>query len=839
MNQRINLSRGIQYIIAAAAILLFLLIWPFGIIENRHTSKSDEVILRKSDPISVEHNGTQMFIAQGTNLNAVDLYIANDMRAETITFRLYDGAYQQLWETFYVVDADAKFPGFIRIPVELETEEGWEYYYTVEGLTSDLEMYYEDTAESSSFANGTFLYGGEEMPGINLIVRYRYVAPFSWWMTVLLGLLLAAIAVGLWKLTERLFAGKWKSRNKEITVQRLLQGVLIPLILLTALAALLMVFPGRRFGRGIVNYGFYYLGIVLTAGVLLYGVNHRRLGQEPLVKLDKIKSEWTHLAMSVCFAGALWSCYEYMNGLYDIHHSYATCRLLVWFSLAVIFTFRFTRQELLRIYNLIYLVAAGIGGYFYARPYQGVEELEELYRLQAYVLVAGGFVLLQLVIALVKMAGKKQRGTARWYLPYTGVLTVLLLMLVIFRNTRTWPILLAVIFGLFYLRMWMWEERNKLPEIFCGGLILHFVYTVGYCLMHRPYLRFRHNRYGMTYHTVTMTGYYLALVLCAIMVRLFVQYRRTGRWQDAWKELCLLGTGNVYLFLTLSRTGYLAAFVMEVFILVFMSILWEGKTLRAMLKAAGLTVGISILFFPIVFTAQRIMPSLFNDPIYSEIEVWEYTTQKTTPSDSELYIDLEAFIKIMKNKLFGLEMENISLTKIGEKLQPVYLKAEGGLVASTAAEEGEERDFSNGRIEIFREYIGQWNATGHDEMGFLFPDGEMSVHAHNTYLQVAHDHGVITGLVFLLFGIYTFLLAVYRYCREREGQPYLALTITVIIAFGIAGMVEWIFHPCNPFGFSLMVAIAPLLFKPEINGGHEIKMLPEQQNEREHEQNDL
>ena len=97
MNQRINLSRGIQYIIGAATILLFLLIWPLGIIENRHISKSDEVILRKSDPISVEHNGTQMFIAQGTNLSAVDLYVANDMRAETITFRLYDGAYQQLW----------------------------------------------------------------------------------------------------------------------------------------------------------------------------------------------------------------------------------------------------------------------------------------------------------------------------------------------------------------------------------------------------------------------------------------------------------------------------------------------------------------------------------------------------------------------------------------------------------------------------------------------------------------------------------------------------------------------------------------------------------------------
>lgn len=823
MNQRIKLSRGIQYVMAAAAVILFLLIWPFGVIESRHTAKSDEVILQKSDPISVENNGTQMFIAKGSNLKAVDLYVANDMRAETITFRLYDSAYQQLWETFYVVDADTTFPGFIRIPIEMETVEGWEYYYTVEGLTSDLELYYEDTVRSTSFANGTYLYGGAEMPGINLIARYRYTTPFSWWMIVIFGLLLGTAAITLWKLTDRLFAGKWADKNKEITVQKLLQWTLGPLILLAMLAALLTVFPGRTFGRGKVNYGFYYLGIMLTAGVLLYGVSHKRLGQEPLINLNKIKSSWLNWAMSVCFAGALWSCYEYMNGLYDIHHSYATCRLLVWFALATIFTFRFNRQELFKVYNLIYLVAASVGGYFYAKPYRGVEELEELYRLQAYVLVVCGFALLQMLIALVKTMGKKRQAAAYWYLPYTGALALFLGMLVIFRNTRTWPVLLAVVFGLFYLRMWMWEKRDSLPEIFCNGIILNFLYTVVYCLMHRPYLRFRHNRYGMTYHTVTMTGYYLALVLCAIMVRLFVQYRKNGRWQDAWKELCLLGTGNVYLFLTLSRTGYLAAFVMEMFMIIFLSVLWERKKLKAVFKAMGLTLGVSILFFPIVFTAQRIVPTLFNDPIYSEIEVWEYTTQENTPRDSELYIDLEAFVKIMKNKLFGMKMENISLSSIRDKLQPVYLQSKGRLLASVSPTEREERDFSNGRMEIFREYIGQWNMTGHDEMGFPFPDGSISTHAHNTYLQVAHDHGVITGVIFLLFGIYTFLLAVYRYVREREKQPYLTLIIAVTIAFGAAGMVEWIFHPCNPFGFSLMVVIAPLLFKPGrpqvINGG--------------------
>ena len=164
MNQKIKISKGIQYVIVAISLIVFFLIWPAGIIENTHTSKSGEVILRESDPISVANNGTQMFIAEGSCLKKVELYVANDMRGEIITFRLYDGAYQQLWETFHTVDDREKFPGFITILVDFEMEEGWEYYYTVEGLTTDLVLYYEDTNESSSYANGTLLYGGEEMP---------------------------------------------------------------------------------------------------------------------------------------------------------------------------------------------------------------------------------------------------------------------------------------------------------------------------------------------------------------------------------------------------------------------------------------------------------------------------------------------------------------------------------------------------------------------------------------------------------------------------------------------------------------------------------------------------
>ena len=63
-------------------------------------------------------------------------------------------------------------------------------------------------------------------------------------------------------------------------------------------------------------------------------------------------------------------------------------------------------------------------------------------------------------------------------------------------------------------------------------------------------------------------------------------------------------------------------------------------------------------------------------------------------------------------------------------------------------------DFSNGRLEIFRVVYGNrhWNATGHTEMGVLLPDGSISVHAHNTYLQVIHDHALIVGIYFLCRG---------------------------------------------------------------------------------------
>ena len=61
-------------------------------------------------------------------------------------------------------------------------------------------------------------------------------------------------------------------------------------------------------------------------------------------------------------------------------------------------------------------------------------------------------------------------------------------------------------------------------------------------------------------------------------------------------------------------------------------------------------------------------------------------------------------------------------------------------------------EYANGRMDIFRAYLKELNLAGHDDMGAILPDGSLAVHAHNIYLQVAYDHGLAVGAVFVLVG---------------------------------------------------------------------------------------
>lgn len=128
-----------------------------------------------------------------------------------------------------------------------------------------------------------------------------------------------------------------------------------------------------------------------------------------------------------------------------------------------------------------------------------------------------------------------------------------------------------------------------------------------------------------------------------------------------------------------------------------------------------------------------------------------------------------------------------------------------------AAKEKEEESFTNGRMYIFQQYYDRLDKRGHDDMGVMEPDGNYLAHAHNIYLQVAYDHGIPVGAVFLLLGVGTFLQALFYYRRHRDDRECALFPLALLILFAVAGLSEWIFHPCCPIAFSLLLTMGPLL----------------------------
>ena len=109
-------------------------------------------------------------------------------------------------------------------------------------------------------------------------------------------------------------------------------------------------------------------------------------------------------------------------------------------------------------------------------------------------------------------------------------------------------------------------------------------------------------------------------------------------------------------------------------------------------------------------------------------------------------------------------------------------------------------------------YYENLNTVGHEDMGIMQPDGNFIVHAHNIYLQVAYDHGIYVGAVFLLLGAGTFVQGAVFYHRKKESVACAALPFAMITLFAVAGLTEWIFHPCCPIACILLMTMAPLLF---------------------------
>ncbi len=801
-----------------------LALWPLRLVKETIVSGTDEQIVEESAEIVDGGTVQQMFIAQYDRLKNIDIYFAEGTIGGKFNFVLYDRMMNIIMQQVIDTKDMKALPGYCTVQVNIDTEVGREYYFLVQGMEEPFRVAYENTADTGNIYIGALYYDNIEDTERCMTAAYEYEAPLRKGRTLVCDVVLLLVGAAVTYLTGRYYRSR-PERNVLVTVEQTVKAVCSPLIVTAGAAAFVAVWPCRLFTTNAVCILFYEAGIILAAAVLLYAVRHDRTGCASDRTLTTVLAgEWQNYLQTAFFAGAIWACCNYMNALYEIYHDVAYRQMLIFLALAVIVTYK--GRDIFNVVNLLYAAAALIlGSRYYTATAAALEDPEEAEILALKLTVWAAALAGVVIIGTVRFLIRRQiRDICVWYSLFTAVFFALIVWR---RNTRGWPIYLACAFGLFYLNMAAWDKKALLLRNLCNGILLHFGVMTVYCLLHRPYLFFRYYRYPFIFHTVTMTGVYLGLVVCAGLVKFLDAYRRCPRLRCVYRELLVLGFSTAYLLFTLSRTGYLAVLAAVVVVVPVMCFSMKRRW-RNMLQSAGMMLLAALVCFPVAFTAQRIMPAVVARPIMHEIEELPSEIEHGRDMDSYYYITLQRFIQTFQMKILGMPEERSlhalqMVSDAGEQmrhgLRPVdteeilLASAQDVQVDVPAQDEtvDDEEAGTNGRLDIFRVYYRNLNRIGHDDMGIMEPDGHYIVHAHNIYLQVAYDHGIGVGIAFIIFGAGTLVRAFVYYRRHRGDRECAALPLALLIVFAVSGLVEWVFHPCNYMACSLLLALTPLL----------------------------
>ena len=839
MKKVIYKSTAIQFIILLAAVIVLSTLWPMRLWKKDVTLSVTPRSGTFSEYVDKDKIIKQTFLSQGTHLERMRLYIGEGSQGEFFYARMYDEKYQLVAEEEVQIPTEG-LPCYVEMPMDLDMEKDKTYFFTLQGVDLVAEarqgeevrvsFAYEMITVDELPGAGIMYYNEEQIYGAGIVADYVYSTPIGMKRTLayMAGILLAAlclVAVVRWLFRKVL-------HDSLTTVEQAVRATANPCIAAGTVAGLTTIAMGRWTSYAADSI-FYAVAVILLAVVLFYAVNHNRDGQGTLLAGDFIREHLTDGLQILFIAGAIAACCDYMNGLYEIHHQVAQRREMLFFALIILTMFSW--KELVNRYTLLYVIIAGIAGAIYyhnglnalmVREFKVESEIGmnvEVLRNTVLIAILFGFILLRTLICLCK---KKLTRPNYWY----GALALLFFAgIVIFRNTRWWTVVLVVSFTLLYLSYGMWEHRSRFLTNVLYGVIFHFILSFIYALLHRPYGAYEYARYPFIFHTVTTTATYLVIVECAVIVLLFGRLRQSSRLRDVWKELCLFGIVTSYMLFTMSRTGLFTAGVVGIIAWLIMT---DGKGKNKLKKLEyhlGLVVAAIIVMFPITFTAQRNIPILASEPRKFEIENWHNKIMREHNFTSTQYISVGRFAEVFLDKVFSIPEGTFDFYGEDETYRTLYMQNEAAreqLVASLVLpsvlysepetvpyEETESSsDYSNGRMTIFRSYLEQLNVNGHDTMGAVLPDGEIAVHAHDIYLQVAFDHGIGVGILFLLFGAVTLLRAVFYY-RKNKAKPYTAFPLLMTISFAVAGTVEWIFHLGNPCTLVLMMVITPLLYK--------------------------
>lgn len=593
-------------------------------------------------------------------------------------------------------------------------------------------------------------------------------------------------------------------------------------------AALFFYFAVIRgvFGGTVWDRGIYAAAAVLFAVIAGFGIGQLSF---PGIPEGGRRAEPLADAVQICsFACICLMTLYYYNSGSEYGHSIATRVMNAAFGAALLAMYR--KEELQK--RWIGFVQAAAAAVLIAGTFLKGRDAKELvmYVLSGIVVWIYGKLLCCLAVRVYRREIRMRFSAYGWlvFLFFAGM--------VLFRNTRTWPFSVVVPFISLYLYRFDAGKTDRFLKNFCYGCILAFWLMLGSAALFRPYYSFEFVRYPGWFSSVATAGLFWMLVFACTISCILAKIRAGERpsVRRIFFELVTLGAVSSYLLMTLSRTAALSTAVFSAAAFVLAEIFYYRDSLKGMLLKILLVVFPVLLVFPVVYTVTRCGPAVVGRPVWITGAEWfSDRIEKKERLDSTKYMNIAQLGETFLEKWLGIDINLTEITgavsgpgdrAVGEDGDNIVGTEEHGGQVYTVKDytfyNPDTGDVSNGRYELFRIYYDHLNLTGHDSM--IVEDADTNItlyHAHNSYMQVAYDHGIPVGILFILVTAGGLLGSILYYKRSCREVNFAICPVVVVISFMIAGVTEWIFHPSIPIGFAFLIVLTPLVAKAEHTEG--------------------
>lgn len=576
------------------------------------------------------------------------------------------------------------------------------------------------------------------------------------------------------------------------------------------------------FGGTVWDKGTYALGALLFAGLMSLWI--RQISVSHLLRRIGERTFHVDALQICCFACICLMTLYYYNSGSEYGHSVATRIMNSVFGIALLAMYR--REELCA--KWIGYVQGLTAVLFIAGTFSGERDAGEL-----VMYVLGGITACIYAQLLCVFAARLRRKEICTHTTAYGWLVFLFFAgIVVFRNTRTWPFSVAVPFTCLYLYRFDNAGIDRFLKNFCYGCILAFWLMFGSGALFRPYYSFEFVRYPGWFSSVATAGLFWMLVFACTISCLLAKYEGRGSIRRCLFELLTLGAAGTYLLLGMSRTSLLGTGLVCVFAFLTAEIIRYRDSVKEIILKILLVVCPVLVLFPVVYTVIRCVPAMTGRPVWiTRAEWFSDRIQKREPMDSSKFMNVPQLAESLLEKLLGVEINlseiagavsgpgnGVTVDEDGnmtfdDNVVDYYIDDDGQIrtVKDYTFTNDDTSDVSNGRFDIFKIYYENLNLTGHDSMIVEDVDENITLyHAHNSYMQVAYDHGILVGILFLLVVACGLVVSIVYYKKQYKEVNFAIYPVVVVISFMTAGMTEWIFHPSIPIGFAFLIALTPL-----------------------------